>query len=85
MFNKAEVCQGGVRITGLKGTTELPWDQIDLFEVGTYLLNGEQRWGVTIYDVAGNQTDLLKEFWDSAGGTTRFMAVAKQITTVERV
>jgi hypothetical protein len=85
VFNKAEVCQGGVRITGLKGSTELVWEQIERIEVGTYLLNGKQRWGVTIHNVDGNQTDLLPEFWDSAGGATRFMAVARQFTTVERV
>jgi hypothetical protein len=85
VFTKAEVCAQGVRIASLSGTKELRWDEIDRIEVGTYRLNGKQRWGVTIHDETGNSTDLSPEFWDSAGGPTRFIAVARQFTTVDMV
>lgn len=85
VFTKAEVCHGGIRIAGLRGATEIPWEQIDHIAVGRHRLNGKLRWAVTIYDVVGNETDLLPEFWDSAGGPTRFIAVARQYTTVDMV
>jgi hypothetical protein len=77
VFNKLELCQGGIGISGLKGSTEIPWNQIDRIEYGTYLLNGKQRWAFTIYDVTEKQTDLAPEFWDSDGNATRLIAAAK--------
>ncbi|HEX5106033.1 MAG TPA: hypothetical protein VFV87_19575 [Pirellulaceae bacterium] len=85
VFTKAEVCQGGIRITGLKGTKEIAWDEIDHIAVGRHRLNDKLRWAVTIYHASGEQTDLSPEFWDSAGGTTTFIATVRPFTSVEMV
>jgi hypothetical protein len=85
VFTKAEICQSGLRIKTWSGVQELPWNDIDRIEVGKHLLNGKLRWGVTIYDVAGNQHDLSPEFWDSAGGPSKFIATARQFATVNMV
>jgi hypothetical protein len=53
VFNKVEVCQGGIRIVILRGAQEIPWGEIDHIEVGRHRLNEKLRWAVTISHVSG--------------------------------